>query len=78
MDVGTLEVTGDTLVDPELRLHVSDLVCRVARRGWGEAYVYVLFEHKSGPDKLVALQLLRYMTRVWEAALREGEKPPRT
>ena len=76
LDVGTLEVTGDTFVDPELRLHVSDLVCRVARRGGGEAYVYVLFEHKSRPDRWVALQLLRYMTRVCEAALREGQKPP--
>lgn len=76
LDVGTLEVTGDTFVDPELRLHVSDLVCRVARRGGGEAYVYVLFEHKSRPDRWVALQLLRYMTRVWNAALRAGQKSP--
>jgi hypothetical protein len=76
LDLGTLEVTGDTFVDPELRLHVSDLACRVARRGGGEAYVYVLFEHKSWPDRLVALQLLRYMTRLWGVAVREGQKSP--
>ena len=76
LDLGTLEVTGDTFVDPELRLHVSDLVCRAALRDGGEAYVYVLFEHKSRPDKLVALQLLRYMARLWGRAVRAGRKVP--
>ena len=31
-------------------------------------YLYLLFEHKSQPDKGVRLQLLRYMTRIWEKA----------
>lgn len=30
LDLETLEVTGDSFVDGELRLHGSDLVCRVA------------------------------------------------
>lgn len=29
-------------------------------------YLYLLFEHKSQPDKGVRLQVLRYMTRIWE------------
>jgi len=35
--------------------------------------VYVLFEAKSRSDPLVAFQLLRYMVRIWERALRSGE-----
>jgi predicted transposase YdaD len=34
--------------------------------------VYVLFEHKSQPDPLVAFQLLRYQVRLWEEDLRSG------
>ncbi|MBF0552250.1 MAG: Rpn family recombination-promoting nuclease/putative transposase [Deltaproteobacteria bacterium] len=30
-----------------------------------QAYVCILLEHKSYQDKLVALQLLRYMTQMW-------------
>lgn len=30
-----------------------------------DGYVYFLFEHKSYPDRLVALQLLTYMVRIW-------------
>ena len=29
------------------------------------AYIYALVEHKSSPDALAPLQLLRYMTRIW-------------
>ena len=45
-----------------------------AWRGGREAYAYVLFEHKSIPDRWVAFQLLRYMVRIWERNLRERGK----
>jgi hypothetical protein len=35
-------------------------------RAGREAFVYVLFEHKSSTDRWVPLQLLRYMVRIWE------------
>ncbi len=37
-----------------------------AARGDGRIYLYLLFEHKSQPDMGMRLQLLRYMTRIWE------------
>lgn len=36
------------------------------------AYVYVLFEHKSHAEPLVAFQLLRYLVQIWQQSLREG------
>jgi hypothetical protein len=39
------------------------------------AYVYFLFEHKSYPDRLVALQLLRYLARFWEQQVSAGQFP---
>jgi predicted transposase/invertase (TIGR01784 family) len=67
----SLEVTRGSYVDAELRVHLTDLVYRVDLAGGGEARVYLLLEHKSAPDGLVALQLLRYLTHLWEHHLRQ-------
>ncbi len=40
-------------------------------RNGEEAYIYVLFEHKSYPEPLIAFQLLRYLVRIWERDLRQ-------
>ena len=46
-----------------MQAHQTDLLYRVRLANGGQAYIYFLFEHKSYPDPLVALQLLRYMVR---------------
>jgi len=71
LDVSSAELVKDSFVDAELREHFSDLLCEVSLRAGGGAYVYVLFEHKSYPEPLIAFQLLRYMVRVWDYALRQ-------
>ena len=38
-----------------------------------DGFVYMLFEHKSYPDKFVAVQLLRYMGAIWDQWLK-GQK----
>ena len=65
-DLTQLHAEKDTFVDAQLRKHFSDILYRVALKSGGEAYLYLLFEHKSRPDKQVRLQVLRYMTRIWE------------
>ncbi len=68
LDCAALELVQSTFVDTELQSHHTDVLYRVPRRDTAEAvYVYVLLEHKSYPDKWVAFQLLRYMTRIWES-----------
>ncbi len=64
----------DSFVDEELKEHFSDMLLRVRLKTRGEAFIYVLLEHKSSPDPWVALQLLRYLVRIWEKAQRDGEK----
>lgn len=70
----TAERLEDSFVDEDLKEHLSDLLFRVELKTDGEAFVYVLLEHKSSPDKWVALQLLRYLVRIWEKARLEGDK----
>ena len=66
LDLATLEATKDSFVDPELRAHYSDLLFRVDIRTGGPAFLYLLFEHKSRPDRFARFQLLRYTVRIWE------------
>jgi hypothetical protein len=41
------------------------------RKDGGQAYAYVLAEHKSGPDRDTAFQVLRYLMRIWEKSWRD-------
>ncbi|MGH9835071.1 MAG: Rpn family recombination-promoting nuclease/putative transposase [Blastocatellia bacterium] len=78
LDLTTLELTKDSFVDAELQEHFSDLLYRGRMKRGGAAYVYLLFEHKSAPEELVAFQLLRYKARIWEPLARGKAKklPP--
>ncbi|WP_025321626.1 Rpn family recombination-promoting nuclease/putative transposase [Deferrisoma camini] len=71
VDLNTLEPVPGSFVDPELREHLADAVFSVSLKDGSDAYVYVLIEHKSHPDRFAAFQVLRYIVRLWERALRE-------
>ena len=62
----TLTVAKDTFVAADQRAHYSDMLYSVGLAGGKQAFVYMLFEHKSRPERFVALQLLRYMLEIWE------------
>lgn len=70
IDWETLRVLPGTWVDAELRSSHADLLWSVQLAGH-ETLVYVLLEHKSAPDAMTPLQLLRYMVRIWRAYGRE-------
>jgi len=72
LDLSAPELVKDSFVDEELRQHFSDLLYRVNLKRGGDALIYILFEHKSGPDEWIALQLLRNEIRALEAARRNG------
>lgn len=73
LDLSSLEISKDSFIDPELQEHFSDLLYKVALHEGRETYIYVLFEHKSYSDKLIAFQLLRYMVRIWEQSLKQKQ-----
>jgi len=68
VNLDTLEPQKDSFISPELEESFSDLLFRVDILE-KESYLYLLFEHKSYPDKNQALQLLKYMVEIWEAKL---------
>jgi predicted transposase/invertase (TIGR01784 family) len=73
LDLSTLEISKDTFIDPDLQEHFSDLLYKITLHQGQETFVYVLFEHKSYPDTLIAFQLLHYMVRIWEQSLRQNQ-----
>jgi len=74
LDPASVELRRDSFVDPDLREHFSDLLYEVGLRDGQDAFVYVLLEHKSYPDRWVALQLLRYLVRIWEQERRRTRR----
>ncbi len=74
LDISTLELRKDSFIDSDLQENFTDLLYRVTLLSGGEAYVYVLMEHKSYSDPLTPFQLLRYLVRIWERDLRQGQK----
>jgi predicted transposase YdaD len=77
IDLSSLEMIDGSFVDETLRDHASDMLYRVNISADGDAFLYILVEHKSYPDRMVAFQLLRYVVRIWERLDRfDGQLPP--
>ncbi len=76
LDIDSLEIRKDSFVDKDLNEHFSDILYCVNMKQGGSSYVYALFEHKSYPEPLISLHLLRYMIRIWEQALKQGVARP--
>ena len=74
LDLASPEPVKDSFVDEDLRESFSDMLYRAKRKRGGEAYVYILFEHKSWPDKWVGFQLLQSLTQIWKKLKDVGVK----
>ncbi len=73
MDFATLDISKDSFVDKEFREHFADILYEIGY-GDGSAFLYLLFEHKSEEDWMVAFQLLKYMVKIWETHLKQNPK----
>jgi predicted transposase/invertase (TIGR01784 family) len=70
LDWGSLEPQPASFVDERLSGREADLLFTIRCEGQ-PAFLYVLFEHQSTNDPLMAFRLLRYLVRIWEAVLVE-------
>ncbi len=73
-ELGSLMPLPGSFVDEALAGSESDLLYSLRFAG-RETLLYVLFEHKSQPDRWSGLQLLRYMVRIWERCLTSTPAP---
>ncbi|MBF0153983.1 MAG: Rpn family recombination-promoting nuclease/putative transposase [Magnetococcales bacterium] len=66
------ELVEGSFIDDELQGHVTDRLYRVRLVAGSDAFVYTLLEHKSYPDRWVAFQFYRYVSRILEQWGREN------
>lgn len=73
VDTKTLVPQKDSFIDKDLNETFADLLFKADIDG-EEGYIYFLFEHKSYTTKDVSLQLLKYMTAIWEAKVKNEKE----
>jgi len=76
LDLARLAPAPGSFVDESLRWRHSDLLFTAPLDG-RDAFVYVLIEHQSSDDPLMAYRMLRYLTRIWDAYERGHPKAGR-
>ncbi|NKY55960.1 Rpn family recombination-promoting nuclease/putative transposase [Nocardia flavorosea] len=64
LDFDCLELQPAGFVEQNLRAFYSDLLFRTRLSGH-DAYVYVLVEHQSCPDRFMPMRMLRYILMTW-------------
>ncbi len=68
----SLELQSVSFIDDRLRDSESDLLYAVRRKvDDAPAWLYVLLEHQSTPDRWLRLRLLKYGIRIWERDRRQ-------
>jgi len=72
-DLDTLKVESSSFVDNEMKNYQSDILYSVNTQK-GQGYIYLLIEHQSTPDKLMAWRLMRYSMAAMQKHLEAGHK----
>ncbi len=77
IDWPTLALCPGSFVDDDLDKRHTDLLYTASLESGDQVYLYLLFEHQSGCDPLMAYRLLIYMARIWERCLADDENARR-
>jgi len=65
LDLDGLEDTRESYMDEEHKESRTDKLYKIPMKSGGEAYCYLLFEHKSYLDPDIYTQLLRYLSNIY-------------
>ncbi|WGM04079.1 Rpn family recombination-promoting nuclease/putative transposase [Arsenophonus nasoniae] len=72
-NLDSLKVESGSFIDSEMKNYQSDILYSVSTTK-GSGYIYVLIEHQSTPDKLIAWRLMRYSMSAMHKHLEQGNK----
>ncbi|MEQ4734063.1 MULTISPECIES: Rpn family recombination-promoting nuclease/putative transposase [unclassified Providencia] len=70
-DFTTLKLTNSSFIDKQLRSRLSDVLYSV-QTSHGTGYIYLLVEHQSTPDKLMAWRLMHYAFLAMNQHMQQG------
>ena len=73
IDFTSIKIIDTEKLDRKYKKYYLDLSveCRLRK---SKSQIYIVFEHKSYPDKLTLIQVLNYCSVIWENNLRNNEK----
>lgn len=71
VDLNTLKIQKDSFIDNHLKTQLVDLLFATNFRH-EKGYIYLLFEHLSNPDKLIAFRLIKYVTQIMDRHLKQN------
>jgi predicted transposase YdaD len=72
LDWATLRVVPSSFVDPSLAEHESDILYAIDLAATGRpVFVYVLLEHQSTLDRMMAWRFYGYLQHIWERWAKE-------
>ena len=71
-DFTTLKLESGSFIEDSLRPYFSDILYSLKTTSGEDAYVSVLIEHQSSPDKQMAFRLLRYAVAAMQRHLDAG------
>lgn len=72
-DLSTLALASGSFVEDSLRPYYSDVLYSLKAAG-GAGYIYVLIEHQSSPDPVMAFRLMRYSVAAMQRHLDAGHR----
>ncbi|MFV9989295.1 MAG: Rpn family recombination-promoting nuclease/putative transposase [Coxiella endosymbiont of Dermacentor nuttalli] len=72
-DLDSLKVESGSFIDGDMKNYQSDILYSISTTK-GNGYIYVLIEHQSKPDKLIAWRLMRYSMAAMQKHLEAGHK----
>ncbi|MFA5576929.1 MAG: Rpn family recombination-promoting nuclease/putative transposase [Tissierellaceae bacterium] len=73
IQIETLKKLDGSFISEQLKESFSDIIYGVNING-REAYISILFEHKSYKDKLTIFQVTRYIIDIWSKIIEGGKK----
>ena len=72
-DFSTLALTNSSFIDKQLRSRISDVLYSVQTTK-GKGYIYIMIEHQSTADKLMAWRMMHYAFLAMNQHLEQGHK----
>ncbi len=66
LDLDRLQLEKASFVDESLRQRHADLLFRTVLKSGTVAFLYLLFEHQSTPERDMPFRILRYLVRIFE------------
>ena len=70
LDFNSIEYCQTSFVDEKLKLSQTDVLFSASIAG-SSAYIYVLAEHESTVDLLIAFWLMKYLVAIWDYHIKQ-------